>query len=89
MFGIERDAYFFNMIWASYNLLFLVGALLVAWERPQRRADERVRCEVPARIVNGSVDPRDDAGRESCPAARWSSKAAGPPCPIPSTSCWA
>ena len=64
MFGIEQDAYFFNMIWASYNLLFMVGALLVAWERPQRRADERVRCEVPVRIVNGSVDPRDDAGRE-------------------------
>jgi hypothetical protein len=21
-FGIERDAYFFNLIWASYNLLF-------------------------------------------------------------------
>jgi cellulose synthase (UDP-forming) len=54
MFGIEKDAYFFNMIWAGYNLLFMVGALLVAWERPQRRADERVRCEVPARIVNGS-----------------------------------
>jgi cellulose synthase (UDP-forming) len=52
-FGIERDAYFFNMIWASYNLMFLVGALLVAWERPQRRAEERVRCEVSARIENG------------------------------------
>ena len=54
MFGIEKDAYFFNMIWASYNLVFLTGALLVAWERPQRRADERVRCEVAARIENGS-----------------------------------
>ena len=54
VFGIERDAYFFNMIWASYNLLFLAGALLVAWERPQRRADERMRCEVAARIENGS-----------------------------------
>jgi cellulose synthase (UDP-forming) len=54
IFGIERDAYFFNMIWAGYNLLFLVGALLVAWERPQRRKDERVRCELAARIENGS-----------------------------------
>jgi cellulose synthase (UDP-forming) len=54
MFGIERDAYFFNMIWASYNLLFLIGALLVAWERPQRRKDERVRCQLPARIENGA-----------------------------------
>jgi cellulose synthase (UDP-forming) len=54
VFGIERDAYFFNMIWAGYNLLFLVGALLVAWERPQRREAERVRCELPARIQNGA-----------------------------------
>jgi cellulose synthase (UDP-forming) len=54
-FGIERDAYFFNLIWASYNLLFLVGALLVAWERPQRRKEDRVPCELPARIVNGSA----------------------------------
>jgi cellulose synthase/poly-beta-1,6-N-acetylglucosamine synthase-like glycosyltransferase/endo-1,4-beta-D-glucanase Y len=53
-FGIERDAYFFNMIWAGYNLVFLVGALLVAWERPQRRTDDRVRCEVPARVENGA-----------------------------------
>jgi cellulose synthase (UDP-forming) len=49
-FGIERDAYFFNLAWASYNLLFLLAALLLAWERPQKRADERVRCELPARI---------------------------------------
>jgi cellulose synthase (UDP-forming) len=55
VFGIERDAYFFNLIWASYNLLFLVGALLVAWERPQRRADDRVRVTLPARIVNGAA----------------------------------
>jgi cellulose synthase (UDP-forming) len=51
-FGIERDAYFFNMIWAGYNLMFLVGALLLAWERPQRRKQERVRCALPARIQN-------------------------------------
>jgi cellulose synthase (UDP-forming) len=49
-FGIERDAYFFNLAWASYNLLFLLAALLLAWERPQRRADERVQCELPARL---------------------------------------
>ncbi len=51
-FGIEQDAYFFNLIWASYNLLFLFGALLIAWERPQRRAEERVPCEVAVRIEN-------------------------------------
>jgi cellulose synthase (UDP-forming) len=54
VFGVERDAYFFNMIWAGYNLLFLIGALLVAWERPQRREQQRVRCELPARIQNGA-----------------------------------
>ena len=53
-FGIERDAYFFNLIWASYNLLFLIGALLVAWERPQRRVDDRVPCQLAARIENGA-----------------------------------
>src|SRR4029434_1642599 len=52
-FGIEKDAYFFNMIWAGYNLMFLVGALLLAWERPQRREQERARCEIQARIQNG------------------------------------
>jgi len=49
-FGIEQDAYFFNMLWAGYNLLFLLGALMVAWERPQRRREERARCELSVRI---------------------------------------
>ena len=42
-FGIEAEAYAFNLGWAATNLLALAAALLVAWERPQRRADERVR----------------------------------------------
>jgi cellulose synthase (UDP-forming) len=29
-FGIEKDAYFFNLSWASLNLLFLLAGLLVA-----------------------------------------------------------
>jgi cellulose synthase (UDP-forming) len=41
-FGIEKDAYFFNLAWAIYNVLFLLIAVAMAWERPQRRADERI-----------------------------------------------
>jgi cellulose synthase (UDP-forming) len=47
-FGIEVEAYAFNLFWAGANLLALLAALLVAWERPQRRTDERVRRRVPA-----------------------------------------
>jgi cellulose synthase (UDP-forming) len=46
-FGIEKDAYFFNLSWASLNLLLLLAGLLIAWEKPQRRAEERVRKSVP------------------------------------------
>lgn len=40
-FGIEKDAYFINLVWAIANLSGLLVALLVAWESPQRRAEER------------------------------------------------
>ena len=46
-FGIEKDAYFFNLSWASFNLLFLLAGLLVAWEKPQRRTEHRIRKSVP------------------------------------------
>lgn len=46
-FGIEKDAYFFNLSWASFNLLFLLAGLLIAWEKPQRRAEDRIRKSVP------------------------------------------
>ncbi len=49
-FGIEVEAYAFNLFWAGANLLALLAALLVAWERPQRRRDERVRRRVPVRL---------------------------------------
>ncbi|MBW1689076.1 MAG: PilZ domain-containing protein, partial [Deltaproteobacteria bacterium] len=54
LFGIEKDAYFFNMAWASYNLLFLLAALMVAWERPQRREENRVLRELPVQIDLGN-----------------------------------
>lgn len=42
-FGIEKDAYFFNLGWALINLFFTGLALLVAWERPQRREEFRIK----------------------------------------------
>lgn len=50
VFGIEQDAYFFNLAWASFNLVFLLGALMLAWERPQMRGENRVACDLPARL---------------------------------------
>lgn len=50
VFGIEKDAYFFNLGWASFNLFFLLLALLVAWEKPQRRAEERIAKCVPIEL---------------------------------------
>lgn len=46
-FGIEKDAYFFNLSWAAVNLVGLSAGVLMAWERPQRRAEERIRKSVP------------------------------------------
>jgi cellulose synthase (UDP-forming) len=54
-FGIEKDAYFFNVSWAVANLVLLAAALLVAWERPQRRAHERVAISAPATLRAGGV----------------------------------
>ena len=49
-FGIEKDAYFFNLSWAAVNLIGLSAALLMAWEQPQRRAEERIRKAIPLRL---------------------------------------
>ncbi len=49
-FGIEVEAYAFNLSWAGANLLALLAALLVAWERPQRRTDERVRRKLAVSV---------------------------------------
>jgi cellulose synthase (UDP-forming) len=46
-FEIEKDAYFFNLSWAIYNFLSLLMALAVAWENPQRRADDRIATPIP------------------------------------------
>ena len=46
-FGIEKDAYFFNLSWASFNLLTLLVGLLMAWEKPQQRTEERILKSIP------------------------------------------
>jgi len=50
-FGVEQDAYVFNLAWSGLNLLFLLGGLMIAWERPQRREEERVRRAFPIRLA--------------------------------------
>ena len=45
-FGIEKDAYFFNLSWAGVNLVTLLIGLSMAWERPQRRGEERVHRRI-------------------------------------------
>ena len=54
-FGIEKDAYFFNLGWATYNLIFMLVSLLVAWERPQKRKQERLSLPVPFKLRANSV----------------------------------
>ena len=77
-FGIERDAYFFNLAWAGYNLLFLLGALMLAWERPQRRerGARRGASSRSGSISTASGSTARTAGRELSTAARscWTSR---------------
>jgi cellulose synthase (UDP-forming) len=54
-FGIEKDAYFFNLGWASFNLLLLLGGLLIAWEKPQRRTRVRIFKTVPFELQFNDV----------------------------------
>ena len=52
-FGIEKDAYFFNLIWACVNLVQLGVALLIAWEAPQRRGEERLARKLGVSLRRG------------------------------------
>jgi cellulose synthase (UDP-forming) len=54
-FGIEKDAYFFNLGWAIYNLIFMLLSLLVAWERPQKREQERLSLPVSFKLKSNDV----------------------------------
>jgi cellulose synthase (UDP-forming) len=46
-FGIEKDAYFFNLAWAMINAFGLVAGLFMAWEKPRRRTEERILKALP------------------------------------------
>jgi cellulose synthase (UDP-forming) len=65
-FGIEVEAYAFNLFWAATNVVVLLAALLVAWERPQRRTDERVSCTLPVRIGGAPAETVDLSTSGAC-----------------------
>ena len=65
-FGVEQDAYVFNLSWSALNLLFLLGGLMIAWERPQRREEERVRRAFPVRLLVA-----DEVGSPGIGRAGW------------------
>lgn len=50
-FGIEKDAYFFNLSWAGVNGIGLIAGLFMAWERPQRRAEERIQKKMSVQVL--------------------------------------
>jgi len=65
-FGIEVEAYAFNLFWAGANLVAVLAALLVAWERPQRRADERIRTRVAVRLDGAPAETFDLSTSGAC-----------------------
>ncbi len=65
-FGIERDAYVLNIVWATVNLLGLAVALLVAWERPQRRVEERLRRTFKVRVDGIEMGATRDVSLSGC-----------------------
>lgn len=65
-FGIERDAYVLNMAWATVNLVGLAVALLVAWERPQRRVEERLRRAFTATFDGVPLGTTSDVSLTGC-----------------------
>lgn len=65
-FGIEVEAYAFNLGWAAVNLAALLAALLVAWERPQRRATERIRARLPVALDGAAAELVDLSTSGAC-----------------------
>jgi cellulose synthase (UDP-forming) len=49
-FQIEKDAYFFNLVWASINLLLLITPLVIAREHPRHPYQNRIRKNLPVRL---------------------------------------
>jgi cellulose synthase (UDP-forming) len=81
-FGIEKDAYFFNLGWASFNLLTLLVGLLIAWEKPQRRTEERILKPIPFKLRADNLDVQGTTHDVSLTGLSWSG---GPPTPLPAT----
>lgn len=65
-FGIEAEAYAFNLAWAGANLVAVLAALLVAWERPQRRGAERIRARLPVQLGGGAAETVDLSTSGAC-----------------------
>ena len=81
-FGIEKDAYFFNLGWASFNLLTLLVGLLMAWEKPQRRTEERILKPIPFELRTDNLCVQGTTHDVSLTGLSWSG---APPNSLPST----
>ena len=77
-FGIEKDAYFFNLSWASVNLLTLLIGLLMAWEKPQRRIEERILKPIPFELRSDRLCLRGTAHDMSLTGLSWKNAPSGP-----------
>ncbi|MDH4186473.1 MAG: glycosyl hydrolase family 8, partial [Nitrospira sp.] len=81
-FGIEKDAYFFNLSWATFNLLTLLAGLLMAWEKPQRRTEERILKPIPFELRHGGRIIRGITHDASLTGLSWRN---APDDPLPAT----
>jgi cellulose synthase (UDP-forming) len=81
-FGIEKDAYFFNLSWASFNLLTLLVGLLIAWEKPQRRTEERILKPIPFELRADNLSLQGTTHDVSLTGLSWCE---APPNPLPAT----
>jgi PilZ domain-containing protein len=77
-FGIEKDAYFFNLSWASFNLLTLLVGLLMAWEKPQQRIEERIIKSIPFELLADNLCIKGTTHDVSLTGISWCSASSGP-----------
>ncbi len=67
-FGIEKDAYFFNLTWASVNLILLITPLVIAREHPRYSYQNRIQKKIPVTLnaigfhLNGDTFDLDHTG---------------------------
>jgi len=77
-FGIEKDAYFFNLSWAFINLFTLLVGLLMAWEKPQRRTEERIRKPIPFELRADNLCIKGTTHDVSLTGVSWYGLPSGP-----------